>query len=220
MNRGPALLGMTGELKRLLILTSLLVSVTATPLMAAINCELNDPKSDVVRLFPDSSSYKVSGFSFAFPGGEAVLQKVEARLGGVPSLYAPLNVPYTLYECYKGTEKVGYVHGVNQKGQYGVLEVFVSLDLKGKIKAFYLQRIAGPWGNKFTSAKFGNQFVGLTLKDFEKYDLVGGQGSGKLAAIVNPAPEAVTDFLGLLRALNKNLILMDAFIYSPEKAKP
>jgi hypothetical protein len=207
------------NLQRILFPVLLLFSALA-PLAAAINCELNDPASDVPRLFPESSSYKVSGFSFAAPGSEGKLPKVEARLGGVPSLYAPLNVPYTLYVCYKGPEKIGYVHGVNQKGQFGVLEVFVSLDLHGRIKAFYLQRIAGQWGSKFTSAKFGKQFLGLTLKDFETYDFMGGKGSGKLAAIVNPAPEALTDFLGLLRALNKNLILMDEFIYTPEKANP
>jgi len=143
-----------------------------------------------------------------------LLRKVEARLGGFTALYAPLNVPYTLYEIYNVGEKVGYIHGVNQKGQFGVLEVFVSLDMNGMIKAFYIQRMAGQWAKKFTSAKFGRQFHGLTLKDFEQYDPVSGKGSGKVASIVNPAPEAETDFFGLLRAVKKNLVLMDEFFYS------
>ena len=80
--------------------------------------------------------------------------------------------------------------------------------------------MAGQWTHKFTAAKFGKQFVGLSLKDFDTYDVVRCKGTGKVAAIVNPAPEAVTDFLGLLRAVNKNLILMDEFFYSSEVAKP
>ncbi len=189
----------------------------AAPTLAAVNCELNNPSSDVPRLFPESTSFKTVYFSFAQRGGDPLLRKVEARLGGVPTLYAPLNVPYTLYEVYKGKKKVGYVHGVNQKGQFGVLEVFVSLDMDGMIKTFYIQRMSGPWAKKFTSPKFGRQFVGLTLKDFERYDTVSGKGSGKVAAIANPAPEAATDFFGLLRAVKKNLVLMDEFFYSAER---
>jgi hypothetical protein len=188
----------------------------AIPAFSAVSCALNFPTSDVARLFPESTSFKTTYFSFAQRGGKPLLQKVESRLGNIPALYAPLDVPFTLYEIYKGDKKVGYVHGVNQKGQFGVLEVFVSLDMDGTIKAFYIQRIAGQWSKKFTSSKFGSQFVGLTLKDFERYDPVSGKGSGKVAAIINPAPEAVTDFFGLLRAVKKNLVLMDEFFYSSD----
>jgi len=189
----------------------------STPLLAAISCELNYPASDIARLFPDSNDYKTTYFSFSKRGGDPLLRKVETRLGGLSALYAPLDVPYVLYEIYKGKTKVGYVHGVNQKGQFGVLEVFVSLDMNGTIKAFYLQRISGPWGRKFTIPRFGKQFVGLELRDFELYDPVAAKGTGKVASIANPAPEAKTDFLGILRALKKNLILMDEFFYSAEK---
>lgn len=206
--------------RQILILLSLLVLALPLTAPAAVNCELNYPASDVARLFPESDNYKTSYFSFAKLGGEPLLRKVEARLGGVTALYAPLNVPYTLYEIYKKDKKIGYIHGVNQKGQFGVLEVFVSLDLNGTIKAFYIQRIAGQWSNKFTAPKFGKQFIGLSLRDFEQYDPVSGKGSGKVAAIDNPAPTAVTDFFGLLRAVKKNLVLMDEFIYSTGKAKP
>jgi len=204
----------------LLRLAVLLPALAVVPLAAAVSCELNDPVHDVPRLFPDSTSYKTSYFSFATKGGLPMLQKIEARLGGFTALYAPLDVPYTLYEVYKGTQRVGYVHGVNQKGQYGVLEVFVSLDLEGRIKAFYIQRMAGRWTKNFTSPKFGSQFLGLTLKDFEQFDVVKGKGSGRLASFVNPSPEAVTDYYGLLRAVNKNLVLMDEFFYSTGKATP
>ena len=220
MTAGTAGSGRLGGWQQLLAPAFLCLAAASSPLSAAISCELNFPASDVARLFPGSTSYKVVYFSFASRGGDPLLRKVESRLGGFPALYAPLDVPYVLYEIYKGTSKIGYIHGVNQKGQLGVLEVFVSLDLEGKIKAFYLQRMASQWAAKYTSPRFGNQFLGLTLKDFERYDVVRGLGTGKLAAVVNPAPQAVTDFFGLLRALNKNLILMDEFFYSLEKKKP
>ncbi|KAB0670429.1 hypothetical protein F6V30_09785 [Oryzomonas sagensis] len=195
----------------------LLCLVLAAPVPAAVNCELNNPVNDVTRLFPESTSFKTAYFSFATRGGEPLLRKVESRLGGAPSLYAPLNVPYTLYEIYKGKKQIGYIHGVNQKGQFGVLEVFVSLDMAGTIRAFYIQRMAGQWARKFTSPRFGRQFVGLSIRDFERYDTVGGRGTGRVAAIENPAPEAATDFFGLLRAVKKNLVLMDEFFYSAER---
>jgi hypothetical protein len=219
MNPGTLNRLISRRLKHIAVLSLLLSLSMAVPVPAAMNCELNYPASDVSRLFPESTGYKTSYFSFSKYGGEPLLRKIEARLGNVPALYAPLNVPYTLYDIYKGDRKVGYIHGVNQKGQYGVLEVFVSLDMNGMIKAFYIQRIAGQWAKKFTSPQFGRQFVGLTLKDFEQYDTVKCKGSGKVAAIVNPVPKAETDFYGLLRAVKKNLIIMDEFFYSTDKVK-
>ena len=219
MNPGYPNRSISRILKQLMLLMVLMLPAVPTTTQAAVNCELNYPASDVARLFPESDNYKISYFSFARQGGEPLLRKVEARLGSVPALYAPLNVPYTLYETYKGGKRIGYIHGVNQKGHYGVLEVFVSLDMKGMIKAFYIQRMAGQWVNKFTLPKFGKQFVGLTLRDFELYDPVSGKGSGKVAAMTNPAPLAVTDFYGLQRAVKKNLVLMDEFVYSTQKGK-
>jgi hypothetical protein len=216
-NKRPAILSGVFLIGTALLL---LFSALAVPASAAVNCELNNPVRDVARLFPASTSFKTSYFSFAQRGGAPLLTKVNARLGGAPALYAPLDVPYTLYEIYKGDKKIGYIHGVNQKGQYGVIEVFVSLDMHGTIKAFYLQRMAGQWTRKFTSPQFGRQFLELGLKDFERYDTVAGKGSGKVAAIKNPAPEAVTDFFGLLRGVKKNLVLMDEFVYSSQEGRP
>ena len=214
-----AALNLIKSIPKKIVFPAILFLLYSSPAHAAVSCELNYPASDVARLFPESTGFNKSNFSFASRGGEPLLRKVESRLGGYSALYAPLDVPYTIYEIYNGKKKVGYVHGVNQKGQYGVLEVFVSLDMDGMIKSFYIQRIAGQWAKKFTSRKFGRQFVGLTLKDFERYDPASGKGTGKAAAIENPAPEAVTDFFGLLRAVKKNLILMDEFFYSVEKVK-
>jgi hypothetical protein len=191
--------------------------VMAVQAFAAVGCDLNDPNNDVVRLYPESTSYKTTYVSLDKP----LLRRVEMRLGErFKAIYEPLEVPYTLYHIYNDKKVVGYIHGVNQKGQFGVIQVFVALDLSGIIKSFYIQKMSSPWAKKLRDSKFGRQFVGMSLKDFDSYDPISGKGSGRLAEIRNPAPEAETDFYAVLRALKKNLVLMDEWVFSPERGKP
>ncbi len=180
------------------------------PTWAATGCDLNSPPRDVPRLFPESTRYTSRYLSLR----PDQLGRVVTRLGADSrAIYDPLDVPYTLYDIYSGDEKIGYIHGVNQKGQFGGIQVFVSLDLEGNIRAFYIQKITGPSVGEFRKATFGKQFLGISLKDFNSYDPVRGKGSGKLAKIHNPAPDMETDFYGILRALKKNLVLMDELVY-------
>jgi len=205
-----------------LIFQSLLLFLsTAMPAFAAVGCDLNDPDRDVARLFPDSSGYRTFYASIDKRGGEPLLRKVEKRLGDkFHGIYETIDVPYTVYEVYSGKKKVGYIHGVNQKGQFGGIQVFVALDLEGQIKSFYIQKMTSQWANKLRDPKFGRQFMGLTLKDIEKYDPVTGKGPGRVADLKNPAPEAETDFRAALRALKKNLVLMDEFVFSAKGGNP
>ena len=183
----------------------------------AVGCDLNDPDRDVARLFPESTGYKTIYTSVAQKGGERLLAKIEKRLGDkFHGIYETIDVPYTIYEIFANKKKIGYIHGVNQKGQFGGIQVFLSLDLEGRIKAFYIQKITSKYAGKLRDAGFGKQFLGLTLKDFDLYDVVSGKGSGKVEAIKNPAPEAEADFRAALRATKKNLILMDEFVYSQQ----
>jgi hypothetical protein len=184
----------------------------------AVGCDLNDPDRDVARLFPESTGYKTIYTSIAQKGGEPLLAKVEKRLGDkFHGIYETIDVPYTIYEIFASKKKIGYIHGVNQKGQFGGIQVFLSLDLEGRIKAFYIQKMTSQSASKLRDAKFGRQFVGLTIKDFDHYDVLTGKATGKVSAIKNPAPEAEADFRAALRATKKNLILMDEFIYSQKK---
>lgn len=193
----------------------------AIPALAAVGCDLNDPDRDVARFFPDSSGYKTSYVSIDKRGGDTMLKRVEKRLGDrFHGIYETIDVPYTIYEIRKGTQKIGYIHGVNQKGAYGGIQVFVALDTTGRIRSFYIQKMTSQWAKKLRDPKFGRQFVGLTLTDFDSYDPASGKASGKLTEIRNPASEAEQDFRASLRALKKNLILMDEFVYSPEKGRP
>jgi hypothetical protein len=201
---------------RLAVLMALLLTLTG-PTMAwgAVGCDLNDPDRDVARLFPESTGYKTIYTSIQKKGGEKLLATVERRLGDkFHGIYETIEVPYTIYEIFTGKKQVGYIHGVNQKGQFGGIQVFVVLDLDGTIKGFYIQKMTSQYAGKLRDAKFGKQFVGLTLKDFEQYDVVTGKASGKVEAIKNPAPEADADFRAALRATKKNLILMDEFVFS------
>ncbi len=179
----------------------------------AVGCELNDPDRDVARLFPGSTGYKTLYMSINKQGGQKLLEKIERRLGDTfKGIYETADVPYTIYEIYQGKEKVGYIHGVNHKGQFGGIQVFLALDMNGTIKAFYIQKLTSQYAATLRDPKFGGQFVGLTLRDFQGYDVAAGTGEGKGAAIRNPAPEATIDFRAAMRATKKNLILMDEFL--------
>jgi hypothetical protein len=200
---------------RVVFWAMLLFFLAASPVFAAVGCDLNDPDRDVARFFPESSGYKTTYVSIDKRGGETMLRRVEKRLGDrFRGIYETMDVPYTIYEIHAGKRKIGYIHGVNQKGQFGGIQVFVALDPDGRIRSFYIQKMTSQWAKKLRDPKFGRQFSGLTLKDFEPYDPSTGRGSGKVAEISNPAPEAETDFHAALRALKKNLILMDEFVFS------
>jgi len=187
----------------------------AAALYAAVGCDLNDPDRDVKRLFPESTGYKTLYVSIARKGGDALLREIERRFGDTfKGLFETADVPYTMYEIYKGDRLIGYIHGVNQKGQYGGIQVFLALDAEGTIRAFYFQKLTSRAAKLFREPAFGKQFEGLSLGDFYAYDVVSGKETppGRLSGIRNPAPEAESDFRAALRAAKKNLILADEFL--------
>jgi len=187
----------------------------AVALYAAVGCDLNDPDRDVKRLFPDSTGYKTLYVSIAKRGGDELLRKIEVRLGdSFKGLFETADVPYTMYEITKGADLIGYIHGVNQKGTYGGLQVFLALDLEGVIRGFYFQKLTSRAAKAFRDPAFGKQFLGLSLEDFYKYDVVAGkeEPSGPVSRIKNPDPASERDFRAALRATKKNLILADEFL--------
>jgi len=201
-----------------LLATFLLFLIMTTAALAAVGCDLNDPDRDVARLFPGSSGYRTSYVSIDKRGGEPLLRRVESRLGDrFHGIYETIDVPYTVYEIFQGKTRIGYIHGVNQKGQFGGIQVFVALDPEGRITSFYIQKMTNQWAKKLRDPAFRQQFVGLTLPDFAAYDPLTGQGTGRIAEIRSPAPEVETDFRAALRAVKKNLILMDEFVFAPER---
>lgn len=187
----------------------------AVRLLAAVGCELNDPDRDVRRLFPGATGFKTEYVSVQKAGGAPLLRRIEARLGDrFQGLYETIDVSYTMYRIYKGPELVGYIHGVNQKGRYGGIQVFLSLDLQGTIRAFYFQKLTNQSAARLRDPAFGRQFVGLTLADFDAFDPSSGaiRPGSRLAAVKNPAPDAEDDFKAALRGAKKNLILCQVFL--------
>ncbi|MDR1453742.1 MAG: hypothetical protein LBJ25_07215 [Candidatus Margulisbacteria bacterium] len=202
---------------------------------AAVGCDLNDPDRDILRIGTYYTSlrpritYQTAYLSLEKLGGEKTLREVETRLGDKFSgLYETIDVPYTLYTLYQGEKIIGYVHGINQKGRYGGLQVFLAYDTQGIIKHFYYQKLTSRQAQELRSPEFSAQFSGLSLQDFLNYDVqTGSGGSTKAQAIKNPSPADAADFLATLRAVKKNLILMDIFVFNnkertspPQRSQP
>lgn len=181
-------------------------------LWSAVGCDLNDPDKDVKKLFPGSTGYKTTYRSLQREGGKALLMQIEKGLGDKFSgLYETIDVPYTLYDVFKGNTKIGYIHGVNQKGKYGGIQVFLALDINGMIKGMYFQKISSKNPKLFKAESFTGQFNGLYLKDFMAYNIKTAEGSGKAAAIKDPTTGKDSDFLAIMRGVKKNLVLMEHF---------
>ncbi|MDR0676835.1 MAG: hypothetical protein LBF97_07355 [Elusimicrobiota bacterium] len=202
------------------IVTFLIFSVILYSfLFAAVGCDLNDPDRDVKRFFSDSTGYKTAYLSLEKLGGSELLKEVEQKLGdNFQGLYETPDVPYTVYTIYKNSDIIGYIHGINQKGQYGGIQVFLVYDLKGNIINFYYQKLTSKKAKDLRATSFSNQFIGLNLKDFENYDpKTGKTDNKKIIEIKNPNPDNNIDFLATIRAVKKNLILMDIFVFNKNK---
>jgi hypothetical protein len=185
---------------------------------AAVGCSLDDPDRDVQRLFPESSGYLTKFLTLKEIGGAALRDKVEERLGDkFDPVYEDLDVPYAYYTILKGKDPIGYIHGVNQKGKFGVLQIVIATDLHEKIIAFYYQRISSPESSKFRSSKFTDQFKGLTLDDFYKYNVLDSKLSeGPVAKIVDSSANSPEDFRATLRGIKKDLILLNYFLHGQD----
>ncbi len=196
----------------------LIMHLGSGPAWGAVGCDLNEPDKDVARLFPGSTGYKAVTVEIQKSGGQKLLAKIEGKLRDkLHGLYETVDTPYTVYVIHANNKKIGYIHGVNQKGIYGGIQIFLALDLDQRIKTFYIQKMSGQYAEKLRDADFGKQFVGLTLADFDQFNFKSLKGTGKVSEIKNPAPEAGYDFKYILRGTKKNLILVNEFIaMSPE----
>lgn len=194
----------------------LLTAISVCPVFAAMGCSLRDPDRDVRRLFPQSTGYKTVFITIEERGGPKRLKRIEKRLcDDFEPVYETIDVPYAFYTILKGKKAVGYIHGVNQKGEFGGLQLILATDLTGRILSFYYQRISSPEGKKLRDTRFTGQFKGLTLADFCCYDPKKGSVSddaGAISRIKNPCSRNSIDFKATLRGLKKNLIIFDEFL--------
>jgi len=188
-------------LTRIIFTLVFLINITCAA-YAAVGCTLNDPDRDVKRLFPQSTGYKTSFITIKEKGAEALKKKIEEKLKDtLEPIYENIDVPYAYYAVLKGKDIIGYIHGVNQKGKYGGMQLIMATDLTGKILNFYYQKMSSPEAKKFMDKSFTNQFIGLTLDDFMKGNL----------SVKDPSQDSHQDFQATLRGLRKNLILLEEF---------
>jgi hypothetical protein len=202
-------------MRTLIVFILLLFSHSA---FAAVGCDLNDPDRDVKRFFPSSSGYKTAYLSISKEGGEALLRKVEEALGdNFQGTYETIDVPYTVYTVLEGEKTAGYIHGINQKGKFGGLQVFLIFSPEGEVRDFYYQKLTSKFAGELRSKEFADQFKGIRLADFSDYDPKTGEGgSGKVKSVRFPESGDSTDFLATLRAVKKNMVLMNFFVFKGE----
>jgi hypothetical protein len=186
----------------ILLISAILISPHA--LWAAVGCTLNNPDRDVRRLFPKATNYKTEFISIKKQNNGQLRREIENKLRDrLDPKYEPNDVPYAYYTVLQDKKPLGYVHGVNQKGTYGGMQLILATDPEGKILDFYYQKITSPESRNFRDKEFCQQFVGLTLKDFYLRDLK--------KIIKDPSKKNGKDFQATLRGLKKNLILLDEF---------
>ena len=170
----------------------------------AVGCTLNNPDRDIKRLFPKATNYKTEFVTIKEHGGKELIKEIETKLKDkLEPTYESIDVPYAYYSVLKKKETIGYVHGVNQKGMYGGIQLILATDPNGMIIDFYYQKISSPESKKFRDKKFTKQFKGLTLADFYKHDMT--------KKIKNPVKNNAKDYIATLRGTKKNLILHDEF---------
>ena len=186
------------------IFTILTVLCAAGNLYAAVGCTLNDPDRDIKRLFPKATNYKTEFIMIKEHGGKKLAKEIEAKLKDkLEPTYESIDVPYAYYTVLNKRETIGYVHGVNQKGMYGGIQLILATEPNGVIMDFYYQKITSPESKKFRDEKFTEQFIDLSLADFYTRDLK--------KKIKDPSKDSTKDYLFTLRGIKKNLILQDEF---------
>ncbi len=192
------------KLNRTIILAAALLLLKASAVYAAVGCTLTDPDRDIRRLFSKATNYKTEFFSIKENGGPPLHAEIEKKLGDkLDTVYETDDVPYAYYTVLQGKTVIGYVHGVNQKGRFGGMQLILATDTQGKILDFYYQKLTSPEAKAFRNKKFTKQFVGLTLKEFYTTDI-----SKKIA---DPSKSNARDYQSTLRGLKKNLIIYDIF---------
>ena len=207
---------------KVFLLLIAILGLAAQQALAAIGCTLTNPAEDLKYLYPEMTTYKEELMEFGkLPGGAALFKGLRARLGSdLDPIYETYETPYTVYSVYKGSSKIGIVHGVNVPGKGGVIQVFLAADpATAQIQNMFFQRLESPAARQLRSKEFRGQFHGLTLADFYKHDYYAaaepGAKADKVAAIKPPELDAKgrPDYQAALRGIRKNLILLDYFVY-------
>lgn len=189
---------------------------------AAVGCTLSNPSEDLKYLYPEMTTYKEDVHELSrLKDGPELFRSLRERLGSdLDPIYETYETTYTVYSVFKGPNKIGVVHGVNVRGQGGVIQVFLSMDPQtAQIRSFFFQRLESPAARQLRSKEFRSQFEGLTLGEFYKHDYYAvaqpGTTADKVGAIKPPAIDASgrPDYVASLRGIRKNLVLLDLLVF-------
>ena len=193
-------------MKRIALLAAVMIAAALPNGAEAITaCKLQKPDRDIRKFFPESTGYKTIVSSLKKAGGEELVQEFEERLGDkLDKKYEPADIEHTTYVVLKEDKPIGYVSGVNQKGELGAMQVFTATDLEGKILTVSYQRIISRHAKALKEAETLLQFKDLTLGDFYL-------NTKKAAALRPPSGKSAIDFNATVRAVRKNLIYSDIF---------
>jgi len=198
----------------LIAVAAALLTTRAAP--AAVGCTLNDPDRDIARIFPEAVGYETEFVSIAERGADSLAARVEERLGdALDPVYETVDVPYAYYTVLgpEGTI-LGRVHGVNQRGAFGGMQLILATDPAGAVVDFYYQKLSSPEAASFRDEAFTGRFRGLTVRDFEARDRDAPDAPAardSLDDIADPSEKSAEDFAATLRGVRKNLILLDEF---------
>jgi hypothetical protein len=180
----------------------------------AVGCSLNDPDRDIRRIFPEATGYKTAYITIRERGGDSLATEIETRLGDkLDEVYETTDVPYAYYAVLKGEEMIGRVHGVNQKGKYGGMQLILATDTEGTVVDFYYQKLSSPEAKRFRNPDFTDQFKGLSPADAYRYRYMpdAERAESRIGRIADPSEKSPEDFAATLRGVMKNLILLDEF---------
>lgn len=147
--------------KRAAVLTAALL-LLATQSYGDV-CVWRDPDRTMQRIFPAARDYKTVIVKMTPDKIAAIEERLGAKLDdsekGEISFYDIMGI--------EGghPQKVGTIIALAGKGEYGVIEVVIGVDARGRIVGTYIQRSRERATHELESSQFLEQFKGRTEKD-------------------------------------------------------
>lgn len=200
-----------------------LLSFGSRAAISATGCTLSNPVQDLKYLFPQMTSYKEELRDFSkMNDGRDSYRALNVRLGSdLDQLFEGYGTQYTIYIVFKESEILGIVHGVNVPGEAGLIQVVLSMNPdSGTIRRVSYQRLDSRAAPALNRREFLDQFDQLSLADFYRHDYYQiaepGSERDRISRIKNPVAghRGASDYDATVRAVRKNLILLDFFVYN------
>lgn len=126
-------------------------------------CVWRDPERTMTKLFPEAQDYATITIKLT----PEHISAIEKRFGA--GLEDAEKHEFNFYElkAKRGGKVVSLGHAValGGKGEYGVIEIVIGVDLNRKIRAAYIQRSNERAKKEIQSEEFLNQFKGKSFSD-------------------------------------------------------